>query len=291
MFKALAEFVMRGRVPAIMVALIGSWLPFVSQAALGLVTLRKGWQEGLLITLWASLPAFVGLWLGQVPVSVAVAMIAIFYVGYIASCVLRAKVSWPVTLSALVALSTLATLVVVGVSDNFVEQVSGFFRDLMTPPNGELSEEAAQFVSNWSVQSASGLVAYWIGIGALVGVLVSRWWQALLYNPGGFQQEFHALRLPMSIAIISAVTWLYAMSQGAQYTFWANVFGLPLWVSGMAMVHWLVARFKLNVAALVAMYILVPLLPKGIVILMLLALLDAGLDLRNKFKTDQPKQG
>ena len=113
----------------------------------------------------------------------------------------------------------------------------------------------------------------------------------MLYNPGGFQQEFHALRLPMSIAIISAVTWLYAMSQGAQYTFWANVFGLPLWVSGMAMVHWLVARFKLNVAALVAMYILVPLLPMGIVILMLLALLDAGLDLRNKFKTDQPKQG
>lgn len=287
MFKALAEFVMRGRVPAILVALIGSWLPFLSQAVLGLVTLRKGWQEGLLITLWASLPAFVGLWVGQVPAPIALATIAVFYVGYSVSCVLRSSVSWPAALSALVALTSLATLIVVALSDGFVEQISSFFRELMTTPDGELSDQAKQFVDAWTVVSASGLIAYWIGIGALVGVLVSRWWQALLYNPGGFQQEFHQLRLPITIALVSAVAWLYTMSQGTQYLFWASVFALPLWVSGIAMAHWLVARFKLGVAALVAMYILVPLVPMGIVILILLALFDAGLDLRSKFKTDQ----
>ncbi|MEZ5581549.1 MAG: hypothetical protein R3F37_01040 [Candidatus Competibacteraceae bacterium] len=29
----------------------------------------------------------------------------------------------------------------------------------------------------------------------LCGLLLGRWWQALLFNPGGFSREFHELRL------------------------------------------------------------------------------------------------
>lgn len=290
MFKALAEFVMRGRVSAIAVALIGSWLPFLSQAVLGLVTLRKGWQEGLVLTLWASLPAFVGFWVGQAAVPIALATIAVFYVSFFACCVLRYSVSWPATLSALVALTTLSSLAVIALSDGFVDQVSAFFEELMTPPDGELGEEAKKFLSSWSVVRAGGLIAYWIGIGALVGLFMARWWQALLYNPGGFRQEFHHLRLPVSVATISAVAWVYTASQGHDYQFWASLFGMPLWMSGLALAHWLVARYKLGVAALVTMYVLLPIIPAVLIVLMLLALLDAGLDLRSKFKTDQSQQ-
>lgn len=44
--RALAEFIVRGRLQAALVALFGSLVPLVSPAAISLVTLNKGLSEG-----------------------------------------------------------------------------------------------------------------------------------------------------------------------------------------------------------------------------------------------------
>src|SRR5690606_362748 len=36
---------------------------------------------------------------------------------------------------------------------------------------------------------------------ALISLMIGRYWQAGLYNPGGFRQEFHQLRLPVMASI------------------------------------------------------------------------------------------
>jgi len=53
--------------------------------------------------------------------------------------------------------------------------------------------------------------------------------------------------------------------------------------------HWQNARTRLGLPAVVVLYILLPMLSFSIIILMGLALLDALLDIRNRFKTDTPQ--
>lgn len=50
---------MRGRVQATVVALLGSWVPLLSPATVGLVTLRLGYQQGIWIFAAAILPALI----------------------------------------------------------------------------------------------------------------------------------------------------------------------------------------------------------------------------------------
>lgn len=287
MFKAVAEYVMRGRIQAVAIALLGSWLPFVPQAVIGLVTLRKGWQEGLIVTLWASLPALIGLWVGEVSTPMTLASVAVFFIGFIAGCVLRQVVSWPITLVASVACSAFAALLIVIIDNSVADEVAAFFTKVMTGPDGSIPEEAKPFIESWNVTSASGLVAYWLGISSIVGLLIARWLQSLLFHPEGFKQEFHAMRTPMRIALISGIAAVYCLFAGEQYQFWGGLFGLPLLFAGLGLAHWLISRYKMGAAACVALYIAIPILPAGALAVMLLALFDAGVDLRNKLRTDR----
>jgi hypothetical protein len=49
----------------------------------------------------------------------------------------------------------------------------------------------------------NGLVAMFFGMNLMLTVLLARWWQALLYNPGGFIKEFCALRLPRNLSFLA----------------------------------------------------------------------------------------
>ena len=56
--KGLAEFVMRGRLQALLVIVVSSFfLSWISAAVLALVTLRKGAESGAWLFMWALLPA------------------------------------------------------------------------------------------------------------------------------------------------------------------------------------------------------------------------------------------
>jgi len=56
---------MKGRLQAALLALIG--LPFLSTAAVGLVTLRLGHREGALLLFIAFIPTLLGVLFGKVP--------------------------------------------------------------------------------------------------------------------------------------------------------------------------------------------------------------------------------
>ncbi|MCV6603992.1 MAG: hypothetical protein OIF34_01710, partial [Porticoccaceae bacterium] len=95
--RALAEFVMRGRAQAIAVAFV----PVIGLVAIGLVTLRKGFQEGGLILLAGLIP-----WLFTLESQAMLVFIIGLSVGLlIAASILRTTQSWPKTLLAIVGLS------------------------------------------------------------------------------------------------------------------------------------------------------------------------------------------
>ncbi len=291
MFKALAEFAMRGRNQAILLALLGSWIPFISQAVLGLVTLRRGWAEGSIIMIAACLPAILGIWIGNVGLALVLATVAIYIVSWLVCVVLRATINWSTALMASVALAVLSSLLIVTVDSGVVARVTEFFEQLYANSESQEVPAQAQWLMQWTPMKAAGLLSYWMSFSVVIGLLIARWWQALLYNPGGFRQEFHQLRLPLPMALVCGLAVLYCSSQGGSYQFWGAAFGLPLLFAGLGLVHWLIGRFRLGIAGLVLLYICLPLVNPVPLIIMFLALIDASLDLRKKLSSGQSDQG
>ena len=54
--RALAQLISSGRIQAGMVAFFGNIIPFISPAAVSLVTLTKGLSDGLVLSLYAITP-------------------------------------------------------------------------------------------------------------------------------------------------------------------------------------------------------------------------------------------
>ena len=58
--RALAEYIMRGRAQAALIAVL--IVPVIPQAALALVTLRRGVLDGLWVGFWAFAPTLSAVW-------------------------------------------------------------------------------------------------------------------------------------------------------------------------------------------------------------------------------------
>ncbi|MFD1584733.1 hypothetical protein ACFR96_16265, partial [Microbulbifer halophilus] len=99
--RALAEFIMRGRVRAVLTTMVG--IPLISPAALGLVSLRRGGNDGLMVLAWAMLPVvaagFSGL-MSPLMIGLASSHFAAVFCGAL---VLRSSRSWAAALVAVAA--------------------------------------------------------------------------------------------------------------------------------------------------------------------------------------------
>jgi len=118
---------------------------------------------------------------------------------------------------------------------------------------------------------------------ALLALLLGRWWQALLFNPGGFRPEFHELRLGQPLAAFTLALFGAALLSG-----WpplANgllALSVPYTVQGVAVVHAVVFKRRLSPAWLVLFYLL--LIPFLSQLVMALGVVDAWTDFRNRIR-------
>jgi len=113
-------------------------------------------------------------------------------------------------------------------------------------------------------------------------LLLARWWQAGLYNPGGFGREFRALRLSRVAAGVAAVLCVAALTVGGEVLQGLALATVALFVfQGLAVVHGVVARRGMATGWLVALYVLVLFLaPQVMAGLTLVGIADAWADFR-----------
>ncbi len=288
--RFLAEFIMRGRPHAIIVTLLGAWVPLLSQATLGLVALRKGAGEGLFIGLWSLMPVLAALWFGEMSYTVLCIGIGSVAVSYFSASFLRISVSLPRTFFVGAALSALVSLVAfVFVGEAIDQEMKSFFeRFIQEQPQGSEQEQIlSAFLESWNSIKGAGFLACSIVFSSMVALLVSRWWQGLLFNPGGFQQEFHSLSVSKPEVIPAFLVVALLSVFGSSYEFWLACVSLPLVMIGLGIVHKIVKGKRQARLFLVALYGLLLMIPKANVFLVLLALTDAWLDYRKRFNTLQ----
>lgn len=278
---ALARFIMAGRARAALVACAGNLLPLLSPATVALVVLRKGWREGALVALWAALPLVAMLYAAAMTPMLVWASLLTVVVVVIAALVLRGTSSWQSALLALVggsaavvlAMGQLLSAEVVA----FGESLKAMFAQMRAAGRGlDLDPDPLMVL---------GLLAWVMAVSGLGSLLLGRWWQALLYNPGGLGRELRALRLSAPVALGLMAGWVVCQLGSGGYLAWGNLLGLPLFLNGVALVHHLIAASpRIGAHWLAVFYVSLVLLlgPLGL-LLTGVGFTDSLMDLRARF--------
>lgn len=287
--RALAEFIMRGRAQACAVAFLGNLFPLISPATVGLVSLRKGSQEGVVVLLWAALPLIASYFFDQGTSLLTFISGLSLLMTLITANVLRVTGSWQWTiltsmLTAMMVMFAIALLLSTDV-DLLVDRLSTMFAEIAQ----QQSAQVEPFIASRPL--VLGLGALMLAVSTILCLFVSRWWQAMLYNPGGFGEEFRQLRLDVRAAGLSIIAFVAALYLPTEYRFWAELMVLPLLLSGLSLMHYGVNVAALGKAWLVFMY--VGLVVSGPVIgglLVGLGLADSLLNLRLKLTAGKDRE-
>lgn len=275
----IARWVMRGTPYAVAGAAVTTlipWLFWLGAAIAALVTLRRGLSPALPVIVAAAVPS--GWWWiqGDVIPLASVLLVTLMAV------VLRSRLRW----SEALIVGALAGAVMIQLGVFLPPGGSGEMLDQLRQASPEverlLSDLGSQGVDTEQLASlliggVTGLIVLIAAVGCLA---LARSWQAGLYNPGGFREEFHTLRLsPRELAVLVVLGVVGAVLElpGLGMLLW-----MPLLVAGIALVHGFIGLKGMNGLWLVAFYLLLITTWPMILIVLLLAFIDAFANIRGR---------
>jgi hypothetical protein len=289
--RFLAAYIMRGRLQAMIVAsslallsLIMPPVSIVSSASVALVTLRRGAFEGLYVLVCSS---------------AAASLLGLFLLGSYQFALLYSMMLWlPVWLISIIlregrhlslAVEFAVLLGMLGVIGFYLYEAepSVMWKEVlsqMVPPNAPVDEiqRTLDVLSHYM----TGVVAAGTVFGLLFGLFLGRWWQSVLYNPGGFKQEFLSLNTKPRLAIgsVAVVVVAWASSGVLSEVAWNMTILLFVLYTciGTAVMHAVFASMKLGRYMVPMFYLTLFLIPHAMLPVALVGLIDAWLNLRNK---------
>jgi len=126
---------------------------------------------------------------------------------------------------------------------------------------------------------ASGLL-----FGVVLSLLLGRWWQSALYNPGGLAKEFNELRLGRRLSVVGILLLVIAGFGSSDLAIMLVLVVLSVYlIQGLALVHGIIASRGLNKAWLLGFYIMMFLLPHLVLMpLAVFGLTDTWIDFRKR---------
>nr|WP_300306755.1 hypothetical protein [Halomonas sp.] len=280
---AIARWAMKGTPQAALVALLASaipWLFWFGSAIAALVTLRRGMSSGLPVIAAAAIPA--GWWWTQGdPIPLATTLLAILM-----AIVLRSRMRWSEAL--IVGALAGAVMIQLGVflprADTAMlleelrqssTELSAFLDDLAA------SGVDAKTLAELLISGVTGLIVMLAAVACLV---LARSWQAGLYNPGGFREEFHALRLSIRELVFLVVLLIAGAVLGLPGL--GMLAWIPLLIAGIGLIHGVVGRKGMNGLWLVAFYVLLITTWPMILIVLVVAMIDTFADFRGRLGHD-----
>ncbi|MDG2018259.1 MAG: hypothetical protein P8J25_02310 [Porticoccaceae bacterium] len=281
--KALAEYILRGRVQALLVALVGIFFPLISSATIALVSICKGAKEGVLLFLWVSLAlVLVQQVSSENPLLTAVS-IAPLGIMVIAATVHRVLASWQWTSLVTVIVAVFCALAFGLLMGSSVTAFMATVQQILDVVKGQQQDAQLSLVLSETI--LLGLVATILAIGSIMSLMLARWWQAGVQNPGGFQKEFHSFTIEAKIAalLIAIVLAGQLLPQSSQI--WTDLAVLPLLIAGIALVHFAVKLFGQGRQWLAFLYVGMIMVGKPVtLILVILGLTDSLIDLRSRLE-------
>jgi len=262
----------------------------VSSASVALVTLRRGGYEGLYVLVFSCLSAaLLGFFLfGNVQFALLYGLVLWLPIWFI-SIVLREGKHLSVAIQIAVLFGMIGILGFYLYADDpavLWQSVLSLMVQPMLASNPDVPlEEVKQSIKVFSHFMTGGIAAGSV-YGLLFGLFLARWWQAVLFNPGGFRTEYLSLRVHPKVASVSllivAIAWL---SSGivAEICWNLSILLLVLYAFvGLAVLHAAFSEMKTKRFMVPFLYITLVLVPHVIAIVVIVGVVDAWLDLRSK---------
>ncbi len=308
--RALAGFAMGGRIRAVLTAAVLALLALqapmfgvlssavmgllsiLSSSVVGLVTLRHGMREGLLVgglaVIVAGMPALL---LQGSATQVAGFLLVLWLPVWILATLLRSSRSLGLTLQAGLGFGLLLVLML----HLQLGDPQQHWREMLQPlgealVEGELFDSVqrdafVELLSGWM----TGIMAAGYYLQLLMALLLARAWQAQLYNPGGFRKEFRELRSSRALSVLAALLLALAMLQGGESPGYVRDLSLLLGslflLQGLAVAHGVVAAGGMHVAWLVALYVLLFVaMPHAAMLIALAGVVDGFADFRSRME-------
>jgi len=300
--KALAAFIMKGRMQAVMVATVFTVLALLiaplgiaSSAVIALVVLRKGVREGLLtVALGGVALSILGLLIFGQPLSLAIVGTLLWLPMLVLGEVLRATRSLRLVIEVAVVLGAL----IIGVQYLLLDDVVLFWSGILEEYSAQIMD--AKVVSDADRKAMVADLAPWMagGMGAAwflqlaLSLFLARSWQAALYNPGGFAEELRQLRLGRWLLILVPLLLLVgSLSDTPGFSLQLALVGMTaFFLQGVALVHGLVQEFKGNQGWLIGFYVLLVIgMPASFTAVSAAGYADGWLNFRARVRARNPK--
>ena len=297
----IAAFAMRGRLQAVVAATLFVLLALLfppaviaSTAIAALVTLRLGVRPGLEVILLSTLVLGVlGMGLFGTP-SLAGVSLVVWLPVWVLAVVLRYSQS----LSLTVQLALLMGLVPLVLEFFFFSGPEGW-GELLGPLKESLEKsqvlppEQSAEVMAWLALWLTAFMAGGLFLQTCLGLFLARSWQAKLYNPGGFREEFHALRvskpLTYSATLLLLALFLAGGDQWPLVRVAAVVLIVIFFLQGLAVMHSLLAASKAGEGWMFGVYaLLLFALPYMTMTLAATGFVDAWWNLRKAGQKGRP---
>ena len=290
----MASFIMAGRIQAaifvVLSTLISLLLPpliVFSNAAIALITLRKGWQQGILYTLLATITlVIVSVLLKQQASSGFIAGLATWFPMVLIASALAMTKSWSKTLQLTLLLSVAGVLLfhlmypdAAAYWEPVLKQVKPMLQQAY-----QLSDSKLDETINEAAVWMTGTFAAALAIITILSLIIARNWQAMLYNPGGFGKEFRQITIGKQASIAMLVGITLAVITANQLIIQLIMIGVAVFMfQGLSLAHSIVKQRELSIRWLVGLYLLMfLLLIQMIVLLATFGLVDNFADFRRQ---------
>lgn len=261
------------------------------------VTLRKGWREGLLLAVVVA--AFSGIWAGfSQHYSAAEAILQSInpFVLWLFAVILATTVSWQMVLQVMTLLGVIAVLLLYRLFPEgtlaWSQALTANMQQMITAHPGLLENVDPADWQRWLVifgAFAPGLrVTLFLGIN-LVTLILARYVQATLYNPGGLRKELYHWHLNYLFGVVVIALFITAsVVQGHTWLSFIPVLTLPLLCIGLSLFHYFTARYKYQLVILTVFYIcVITVLPQLLLLAMFFGLLDCFINFRKRFALEK----
>lgn len=282
--RGLADFIMRGRWQALAVAVLGSVLVFaapISAAAIALVTMAQGTRDGTWVALWSLLPALLLGWVSG-DYGTGFLLLSVF----VGAMVLLQTLSLSLALLAIVPVSAVGGVLLLTLNSAFLEAMLSMLDTWIAALQAESPESGESLNAlRPTVTQVAGLMATGNALMASLSLLLGRYWQAVLFKPGAFGEEFRAFKLPRVLTALLVLVAMLGALNGSEAAAWSALAGIPVTLAGFALFHHIAKRQQLGGTFLTVSYVLWIIVDGLKVGVLLAVLLDAFLDLGRRVKS------
>ncbi|MBT3013719.1 MAG: DUF2232 domain-containing protein [Candidatus Thiodiazotropha sp. (ex Lucina aurantia)] len=300
--KALASFVMRGTSQSAMattgltmLSLVFPFIGILGSACAGLVFLRQGMSAGIKTLLLSTLAIALLMWVIIGNPLPAVGILLVFWLPVaLLGMLLRNTMSLAFTTQVAIGFGLLVVLVQYIV----LSDPAAFWQEYLQPlgqrfvDTGLLDQsQSQQLVEQISVVMC-GVVAVVYMLQLVSSLYLARWWQAVLYNPGGFAKEFHQLRVHRVVGVVGVLALLFLLMPGERIPVTLNCMGAVFlgvpFLQGLAVTHGVFNGMKSVQLWLVLVYLLlIVFMPQMVMALTVIGLMDVWIDFRARFRQRQ----